>query len=128
MEDDQKMGERTFMQAHAIFQWAKERVHIANIQMKERYDAQGVNTIQYKKGDLVGFSVTNLRIRHPNRRTKLLPKYIGPLKVLERVGMSAVKLELPKYRYVFLNRTGRSPKKCPVCRGFRYTKSRNNGN
>ena len=47
MEDDQKMGERTFVQAHAMFQWAKERVHIANIQMKERYDAQGVNTIQY---------------------------------------------------------------------------------
>ena len=26
-----------------------------------------------------------------------MPKYIGPLKVIERVGMSAVKLELPKY-------------------------------
>ena len=57
---------------------------------------RGLTPYSIKKGDLVGFSVTNLRIRHPNRRTKLLPKYIGPLKVLERVGMSAVKLELPK--------------------------------
>ena len=97
MEDDQKMGERTFVQAHAMFQWSKKCVHIAKIKMKKRYDAQGVTTIQYKKGDLVGFSVTNLRIRHPDRRTKLLPKYVGPLKVIERVGMSALKLELPKY-------------------------------
>ena len=33
-----------------------------------------------------------------------------------------------QYRYVFLNRTGRSPKKCSVYRGFRYTKSRNDIN
>jgi hypothetical protein len=93
----QKMGERTFVQAHAMFQWAKKCLHIAKVKMKERFDARGVNTIQYKEGDLVWFSVTNLRIRHPNRRTKLLPKYIGPLKVIERVGMTAIKLELPKY-------------------------------
>ena len=97
IEDDPKMGERTFVQAHAMFQWAKKCLHIAKAKMKERFDARGVNTIQYKEGDLVWFSVTNLRIRHPNRRTKLLPKYIGPLKVIERVGMSAIKLELPKY-------------------------------
>jgi hypothetical protein len=97
VQDDPKMGERTFVQAHAMFQWAKKCLHLSKMRMKERFDAQGVNTTRYKANDMVWFSVTNLRLRHPSRRTKLLPKFIGPLKVIETVGLSAVKLELPKY-------------------------------
>ena len=54
MEDDQKMGKRTFVQARAMFQWAKERAHIAKIQMKERDDAQGLTPHSIKKVTLLG--------------------------------------------------------------------------
>ena len=62
------MGDRTFVQAHALFYWAKKSLHTAKVKMKERFYAQGVNTIQYREGDLVWLSVTNLRIRHPNTK------------------------------------------------------------
>ena len=97
VQDDPKMGERTFIQAHAMFQWAKKCLHLSKMRMKERFDAKGVHSQRYKVNDMVWFSVINLRIRHPSKRTKLLPKFIGPLKVIETVGLSAVKLELPKY-------------------------------
>jgi hypothetical protein len=64
--------------------------------MKNHFDARGVSLQTYKVGDLVWFSVKNLSLRHPSRRHKLMPKYMGPLKIIEVVGRSAVKLDLPK--------------------------------
>ena len=52
---------------------------------------------EYQIGDMVWFSVSNLELKHPACRHKLLPKYIGPLKVLDIAGHNAVKLDMPKY-------------------------------
>jgi hypothetical protein len=90
------LGARTHIQAHAMFQWAKQCLEVSKQRMKERYDARGVSLQTYKVGDLVWFSVKNLSLRHPSRRHKLSPRYMGPLKIIEVVGRSAVRLDLPK--------------------------------
>jgi hypothetical protein len=71
-------------------------LEVSKQRMKERYDARGVSLKTYKVGDLVWFSVRNISLRHPSRRHKLMPKYLGPLKIIEVVGRSAVKLDLPQ--------------------------------
>jgi hypothetical protein len=64
--------------------------------MKERHDAKVTNQHLYQVGQLVWLNVRSISIRHPSLRQKLLPKYLGPLKVLELIGRSAVKLDLPE--------------------------------
>ena len=64
--------------------------------MKEQHDRKGVLENLFTAGDLVWFNVKNLALRHPSRRQKLLPKYMGPIKVLELVGRNAVKLDFPE--------------------------------
>ena len=51
----------------------------------------------YEIGDPVWFSVSNLEVKHPARRHTWLPKYIGPLKVIDIAGYNAVRLDMPKY-------------------------------
>ena len=91
-----QLGVRTHIQAHAMFQWARQCLELSKLKMKEHFDARGVSLQTYKVGDLVWFSVRNLSLRHPSRRHKLMPKNMGPLKIIEVVGRSAVKLDLPK--------------------------------
>ena len=65
--------------------------------MQQRHEKGKETHMEYKIGDLVWFSVSNLELKHPARRHKLLPKYIGPLKVIDIAGYNAVKLDMPKY-------------------------------
>jgi hypothetical protein len=88
-------GERTVVEAHERFAWARRCVHLAKERMKEKHDARQIAHHLYEVGQLVWLNVRNLSIRHPSMRQKLLPKYLGPLKVLEVIGRSAVKLDLP---------------------------------
>ena len=90
-----QLGERTHIQAHVMFHWARRCLEISKQRMKNHYDARGVSLQTYKVGDLVWFSVRNLGLRHPSRRHKLMPKFMGPLKVIEVVGRSAVRLDIP---------------------------------
>ena len=71
--------------------------------MKEHFDARRVNIIQYKAGNIVRFSIMNLKIMHSERRIIILPHHIGPVRIIERVGLSPVKLELPKYLQIHPN-------------------------
>jgi len=48
---------------------------------------------QYKRGDLVGLSTKNLRLKTAER--KLAPRFIGPFRVLEKIGLQAYRLALP---------------------------------
>jgi predicted aspartyl protease len=87
---------RTALQAHEQFQWARRCVHLAKSRMKERYDANHpLNLALYEQGQLVWFRMINIGLRHPSLRHKLVPKYVGPLKILECVGRNAVRLEMP---------------------------------
>jgi transposase InsO family protein len=54
--------------------------------------------VSFAVGDLVYLSTKNLKLKNDNltvARQKLLPKFVGPYKVLELVGPVAVKLSLP---------------------------------
>ena len=46
----------------------------------------------FKRGDLVKLSTRNLRLKDK----KLQPRWIGPLRILERIGSQAYRLALPE--------------------------------
>ena len=63
--------------------------------MKEAFDKRATNPHLYQNNDLVWYSLRHVSLRHPAARHKLMPKYIGPVRVLQQHGRSAVLLELP---------------------------------
>ncbi|KAJ9528007.1 hypothetical protein QJQ45_005550 [Haematococcus lacustris] len=74
-------------QARHFMELAQRRqAHLANKGRKE---------VEYHIGQLVLLSTKNLRMK-PGKAKKLLPRFIGPFKVLEHVGPVAVRLDLPQ--------------------------------
>ena len=54
--------------------------------------------VSFQVGDLVLLSTRNVRVKKNQEMVrKLMPKWLGPLKVLEKVGALALKLELPPH-------------------------------
>lgn len=54
--------------------------------------------VEYQVGDLVLLSTKNIRLKKTQEMArKLMPKWIGPLKVLAQVGPVAVRLEMPPH-------------------------------
>jgi hypothetical protein len=88
-------GERTYLEAQQQFQWARQCVELSKQKMKERHDSKGVASHLYESGQKVWMSMKNVALRHPSRRGKFTPRFIGPLTVLETVGRNAVRLDLP---------------------------------
>ena len=78
------------------YQRARQLIHAAKHRMKQRVDAHRVLRI-FAVGDLVVLNTRNLSIKHPTARGKLLPRWVGPFKVLALVGKNAVKLALPSW-------------------------------
>ena len=68
------------------------RTHLAeaNERMTRYYNQKHVPK-QFTKGQLVKLSTKNLRLQH----AKLAPRWIGPFRVLERIGGQAYRLALP---------------------------------
>ena len=64
--------------------------------MKESHDKRGTSLHLHGDGDLVWLIVRNVALRHPNICHKLVRKFLGQMKVLEVVGLTAVKLDLPE--------------------------------
>jgi hypothetical protein len=89
------LSQRTYVSAMEEYQRARRCVHAAKSRMKDRHDGKGVSANLYAAGDLVWFNVKNIGLRHVSRRHKLLPKYWGPVKILDVVGRNTVRLELP---------------------------------
>jgi transposase InsO family protein len=50
--------------------------------------------MQFRKGQLVALSTRNLRLKSPSR--KLAPNFIGPFRMLDKVGKQAYRLALPE--------------------------------
>jgi transposase InsO family protein len=50
--------------------------------------------IQFQRGQLVALSTRNLRLKNPSK--KLAPNFIGPFRVLDRIGEQAYRLALPE--------------------------------
>lgn len=89
-------GIRTVVQAQEQFAWARRCVHLAKSRMKETHDKKALNLNMYEPGQLVWFSMKHIALRHPSMRHKLVPRYVGPLKILECVGRNAVRLDMPE--------------------------------
>ncbi|KAJ9534187.1 hypothetical protein QJQ45_007001 [Haematococcus lacustris] len=82
-----KWWQSNVKQARHFMELAQRRqAHLANKGRKE---------VEYHTGQLVLLSTKNLRMK-PGKAKKLLPRFIGPFKVLEHVGPVAVRLDLPQ--------------------------------
>jgi hypothetical protein len=67
---------------------------LAQEQVKRFYDRSKGPSVEYKKGDQVWLEASNIRTDRPTK--KLDNKRHGPFKIVEKVGKSAYKLDLPK--------------------------------
>lgn len=73
---------------------ASKAMEQAQARQKQAFDEHHRHQ-EFKEGDMVLLRTTNLNFKGPNAR-KLLPKWIGPMKILKRVNELAYKLDLPK--------------------------------
>jgi hypothetical protein len=71
----------------------KANLEKAANRMKKQYDKKVTPSRQYKLGDRVYLDAANIKTTRASK--KLDAKFHGPFKVLEAVGKSAYKLELP---------------------------------
>ncbi|KAJ9507119.1 hypothetical protein QJQ45_004721 [Haematococcus lacustris] len=87
--------------ARRLSEWwqsnVKQARHFMELaQRRQTYMAnKGRQEVEYHTGQLVLLSTKNLRMK-PSKAKKLLPRFIGPFKVLEHVGPAAVRLDLPQ--------------------------------
>ncbi|KAJ9531013.1 hypothetical protein QJQ45_000980 [Haematococcus lacustris] len=87
--------------ARRLSEWwqsnVKQARHFMELaQRRQAYMAnKGRQEVEYHTGQLVLLSTKNLRMK-PGKAKKLLPRFIGPFKVLEQVGPVAVRLDLPQ--------------------------------
>ena len=88
-------GTSTAIQAAEEFQWAKKCVQLAKDKMKVYHDRRVKDLHLYEEGTEVWYDLREIILRHPSRRGKLLPRFVGPLKILMLIGRSAVRLNMP---------------------------------
>jgi hypothetical protein len=55
---------------------------------------EGRRDVVFAPDDMVWLNTKNLTLKHPGTR-KLLPRYVGPFKIMQRIGEVAYKLKLP---------------------------------
>ena len=72
---------------------ARKWVHAAQQRYKEYADKKRAE-VQYAVGELVMLSTVNLSMKLQGT-SKFLPRFIGPFKIIERIGAVAYRLELP---------------------------------
>jgi hypothetical protein len=63
-------------------------------QRQKAYADQRRGPVTVSEGDMILLSSKNINLKHPGTR-KLLPKWLGPFKVIKQVNPVAFKLELP---------------------------------
>ncbi|KAJ9526649.1 hypothetical protein QJQ45_017586, partial [Haematococcus lacustris] len=93
-------GEVYCPSARKLSEWWQSNVKqarhfIEQAQQRQAYLAnKGRRDVEFSPGQLVLLSTKNLMLK-PGKAKKLLPRFIGPFKVLEHVGPVAVRLDLP---------------------------------
>ena len=76
----------------AIREKLEKQWRIATESHQKQYNKKHKD-ISFKRGDLISLSTKNLRLKVPAR--KLAPKFIGPFKILDRIGQQAYRIALP---------------------------------
>ena len=77
-----------------VWKKAKRNLELSVQQQKKYYDKRH-RAVQYAVGSDVLLSTTNLRRK--SVPVKLQRKFVGPFKIIERIGELAYKLELPMH-------------------------------
>jgi hypothetical protein len=72
---------------------AKELLVAAQNRQKASANASRRDVV-FAPDDMVWLNTKNLTLKHPGTR-KLLPRYVGPFKIMQRIGEVAYKLKLP---------------------------------
>lgn len=76
------------------YRQAKVALQAAKARMKDMTDHKRTDRI-LEVGDLALLSTKNLGLKRPHRARKFCPLFVGPFKVLKRIGRSAYELDLP---------------------------------
>ena len=77
----------------SIHEEVKTNLEWTNLHMKHHYDKHKRPAIEYKQGDMVWLSASNITLERSSK--KLDHKYLGPYEIIEKVGRSAYKLKTP---------------------------------
>jgi hypothetical protein len=88
-------GANIIREAEKQVQIIRENLRIAQSRQKSYADRKRRDVV-LQEGDYVYLKVSPIRgLRRFKLKGKLLPRFIGPFKILERVGEVAYRLELP---------------------------------
>jgi len=100
MKDREAHNPRATLYAHwmqDIHQQAKQTLENTRESMKKYYDRKATAQPNIAVGDLVMFNAKNIRTNPPSKKWN--PKLYGPLKLLEKKGSRAYKLEIwPRWK------------------------------
>lgn len=61
--------------------------------MKQQYDSKKKEARTYREGENVWLETTNLKLNRPSK--KLAERRLGPFKIIQKIGNSSYKLQLP---------------------------------
>ena len=94
--DRQLFGPDLIKESEQKVKLIRNRLKVAQARQKSYADSKR-KEIVYKVGDRVYLRVSPLRgVKRFGVKGKLAPRFVGPYKVLERMGEVAYKLELPE--------------------------------
>ena len=94
--DRQLFGPDLIKESKQKVKLIRDRLKVAQSRQKSYADSKRKDT-EYEVGDRVYLRVSPLRgVKNFGVKGKLAPRFVGPYKVLERMGEVAYKLELPE--------------------------------
>ena len=90
---ERKRADQTASKLREVWEFVREQIGLAQTRMEHFADASRKPAPAYQPGDKVWLSSRNLRTQRPSK--KLDSKNLGPFKVLEKVGATSYRLQLP---------------------------------
>jgi len=76
---------------HELREDLRDKLTTAQKRIKKYYDQRHI-PMQFKRGELIKLNTANLKLKD---NSKLRPRWVGPFRVIERIGGQAYRLALP---------------------------------